>query len=288
MADDGPPPYTLCDPYGEQGWMPRNVALSLACLAVNVGFLVFYYRLHQLPASYNSDSSSLRRAPAPPLSPVRSGSEDEDTAAVLVAQPKPKRQSNFSPNWGFGGKHYIYRESLNGVFIAFPTVLWFFVFHATNSEYACAWAYGLYGESPETAHWLLQHVTHSSTCCCRHRGRPNTGFPLLFLQCAIVPLLVYWIGVTARSRYYQAFDLMDIRPTDRVLLLPGCVGDVGLCAALGTAPHMQSYGAGIGVATWSTCASACHRATFPVSTRTTPGGSQNRGCGSRATSSPWV
>ena len=149
MADDGPPPYTLCDPYGEQGWLPRNVVISLVCLAVNIGFLVFYYRLHQLPASYTSDSAPLRRAKAPPLSPVRASDseadEDSASASVLVEQPKPKRQSNFSPNWGFGGKHYIYRESLNGVFIAFPTVLWFFVFHATNSEYACAWAYGLYG-----------------------------------------------------------------------------------------------------------------------------------------------
>ena len=134
-GNGGPPPYTLCDPFDEQSFLPRNIAVSLCCLAVNISFLVYYYRLHQMPESFHGLHS---------LEEESTSDLDEEEGAAL--RPRRKKQGVFSLNWGFGGKWYLYRESLNGFFITFPTILWFFVFHLTgNREYACAWQYGLYG-----------------------------------------------------------------------------------------------------------------------------------------------
>lgn len=203
-GNGGPPPYTLCDPFDEQSFLPRNIAVSLCCLAVNISFLVYYYRLHQMPESFHGLHS---------LEEESTNDLDEEEGAAL--RPRRKKQGVFSLNWGFGGKWYLYRESLNGFFITFPTILWFFVFHLTgNREYACAWQYGLYGR-------CLFGFVPSEVALLTAAAAAASGFPLLFLQSALVPLLVYWMGTAGRTKYHQAFDLMDIKPTDHVLLMPG-------------------------------------------------------------------
>lgn len=187
MDDDGPPPYTLCDPYLGQGWLPRNVIVSMCTLGVNIAFIVWYIRLHRRPPGVMT--------------------ADGEVAGVR------------KPAWGFGANKYLFRESLFGVFVTAPTLLWFFVFHSANPEYACAWQYGLYGACML---WCGRRQEAPSLWADVGECRMAAGFPVVYLQSAVIPLIVFLFGVRSRAKHHQAYDAMHIKPTDVVLLLPGC------------------------------------------------------------------
>ena len=143
MGDDGPPAYTLCD-QGDLGWLPRNILLYFGCLAVNVFFIAFYVRLHRQPPG--------RRDP--------------------LASTGFRFSEVTKPSWGLGAHHYLFRESLFGVCVTVPSVLWFYLFRLWHPQYACAWQYGLYGTAPVSyrCKWLSSGccflVSCVSTCVC--------------------------------------------------------------------------------------------------------------------------